>query len=79
MFIGVSPSGKAQDFDSCIRWFESSYPSYELGTPLYDADHAEPLIGVSFNGRTADSDSVDRGSNPFTPADWLETNLNRNW
>lgn len=23
-FIGLSPSGKAQDFDSCIRWFESS-------------------------------------------------------
>jgi hypothetical protein len=26
---GVSPSGKAQDSDSCIRWFESSYPSYK--------------------------------------------------
>ena len=26
--IGVSPSGKAHDFDSCIRWFESNYPSY---------------------------------------------------
>ena len=25
--IGVSPSGKAQDFDSCIRWFKSIYPS----------------------------------------------------
>ena len=24
---GLSPSGKAQDFDSCIRWFESSQPS----------------------------------------------------
>ena len=23
-FPGLSPSGKAQDFDSCIRWFESS-------------------------------------------------------
>jgi hypothetical protein len=23
-YIGLSPSGKAQDFDSCIRWFESS-------------------------------------------------------
>ena len=22
--FGLSPSGKAQDFDSCIRWFESS-------------------------------------------------------
>ena len=28
-FNGVSPSGKAQDFDSCIRWFESNYPSHE--------------------------------------------------
>lgn len=27
VYNGVSPSGKAQDFDSCIRWFESSYPS----------------------------------------------------
>ena len=25
--IGPSPSGKAQDFDSCTRWFESSWPS----------------------------------------------------
>ena len=25
--IGMSPSGKAQDFDSCIRWFEPSHPS----------------------------------------------------
>ena len=24
---GVSPSGKALDFDSSMRWFESSYPS----------------------------------------------------
>ncbi len=24
---GVSPSGKAQDFDSCIPWFESRHPS----------------------------------------------------
>ncbi len=24
VIIGLSPSGKAQDFDSCIRWFESS-------------------------------------------------------
>ena len=25
---GVSPSGKARDFDSLIRWFESSRPSH---------------------------------------------------
>ena len=24
---GVSPSGKAQGFDPCMRWFESSHPS----------------------------------------------------
>ena len=24
--IGVEPSGKAPDFDSAMRWFESSYP-----------------------------------------------------
>ena len=24
--VGLSPSGKAQDFDSCIRWSESSQP-----------------------------------------------------
>ncbi len=23
---------KAQDFDSCIRWFESSYPSHKKAT-----------------------------------------------
>ena len=23
-FVGLSPSGKAQGFDPCIRWFESS-------------------------------------------------------
>ena len=27
MNIGVSPSGKAQDFDSCTRGFESRHPS----------------------------------------------------
>ena len=24
IYIAPSPSGKVQDFDSCIRWFESS-------------------------------------------------------
>ena len=27
LYIGVSPSGKATDSDSVIRWVESSYPS----------------------------------------------------
>ena len=32
-FIGVSPSGKALDFDSSIRKFESCHPSHlRLGT-----------------------------------------------
>ena len=25
--IGIEPSGKALDFDSNMRWFESSYPN----------------------------------------------------
>ena len=29
LYIGMSPSGKATDFDSVIRWFESSHPSQE--------------------------------------------------
>ena len=29
---GIAKSVKAQDFDSCIRWFESSYPSIEKST-----------------------------------------------
>ena len=28
LHIGVSPSGKATDFDSVIRWFKSSHPSH---------------------------------------------------
>lgn len=27
MLYGLSPSGKAHDFDSCMRWFESNQPS----------------------------------------------------
>ena len=40
--IGVSPSGKATDSDSVIRWFESSYPSqlyhilYEKCSSIYN-------------------------------------------
>ena len=29
-FIGPSPSGKAQDFDSCSRQFESGWPSFGI-------------------------------------------------
>ena len=27
--LGPSPSGKAQAFDACSRWFESNWPCYE--------------------------------------------------
>ena len=49
--IGLSPSGKAQDFDSCTRWFESSWPSY--GRVAQVVEH------LTFN-------QVVRGSNPRT-------------
>ena len=29
--LGMSPSGKAQDFDSCIRAFEPRHPSHPGG------------------------------------------------
>ena len=32
--FGPSPSGKAQDFDSCTRWFESSWPRLTGRKPL---------------------------------------------
>ena len=48
---GPSPSGKAQDFDSCTRWFESSWPSY--GRVAQVVEH------LTFN-------QVVRGSNPRT-------------
>ena len=32
--VGVSPSGKATDFDSVMRWFESSYPSIKPSVKL---------------------------------------------
>ena len=48
---GSSPSGKAQDFDSCTRWFESSWPSY--GRVAQVVEH------LTFN-------QVVRGSNPRT-------------
>ena len=36
MNIGVSPSGKATDSDSVIRWFESSYPSHRRGKASFE-------------------------------------------
>ena len=39
---GVSPSGKARDFDSLIRWFESSHPCHAFsdGPILFYMCHA---------------------------------------
>ena len=50
---GLSPSGKAQDFDSCIRWFESNQPSNYYGALAQSVEH------LTFN-------QVVRGSNPRT-------------
>ena len=50
-FVGLSPSGKAQDFDSCIRWFESNWPSLYYGVLAQSVEH------LTFN-------QVVRGSNP---------------
>ena len=52
--FGLSPSGKAQDFDSCIRWFESSQPSQKLN--LY-GPLAQAVEHLTFN-------QVVRGSSP---------------
>ena len=40
-FIGLSPSGKAQDFDSCTRGFESRRPS------TWESPQRRKLQGVS--------------------------------
>ena len=62
---GSSPSGKAQDFDSCTRWFESSWPSY--GRVAQVVEH------LTFN-------QVVRGSNPRTLTylvPWFSVGLNK--
>ena len=48
---GVSPSGKARDFDSRIRWFESGHPSHLFDPLAQLAEHLPFKQGV-------------RGSNP---------------
>lgn len=34
MDLGMSPRGKAQDFDSCIRWFKSGHPCQGASVPI---------------------------------------------
>ena len=45
VMIGVSPSGKAWDFDSHMRWFESSYPCH-YGSLAQLAEHLTFNQGV---------------------------------
>ena len=50
-YNGSSPSGKARDFDSRIRWFESGHPSHLFDPLAQLAEHLPFKQGV-------------RGSNP---------------
>ena len=43
---GVSPSGKARDFDSLMRWFESSYPSFKIAGVAELADALDSKSSV---------------------------------
>ncbi len=45
-FIGVSPSGKARDFDSRIRRFKSCHPSQNFGPLAQSAEHVTFNHGV---------------------------------
>ena len=49
--IGVSPSGKARDFDSRIRWFKSSYPSQKAGPLAQVVEHVTFNHGVPRSSR----------------------------
>ena len=42
---GISPSGKAQDFDSCIRRFESGYPSCRVLVAEFSAKNRCASLG----------------------------------
>ena len=56
-FNGPSPSGKAQDFDSCIRWFKSSRSSSNAGNIIVYGPLAQVVEHLTFN-------QVVRGSSP---------------
>ena len=45
--FGVSPSGKAQHFDCCIRWFKSSHPSQLIRAYTVIMDLALKLLLLS--------------------------------
>ena len=46
LFVGVSPSGKARDFDSRIRRFKSCHPSQNYGPLAQSAEHVTFNHGV---------------------------------
>ena len=52
--VGASPSGKAADFDSAIRRFESSRPSQAVQSPLLSRvmPNLRPLL-AAFCGRVS--------------------------
>ena len=56
IIIGVQPSGKATDFDSVMRWFESSYPSFFILI----------LMAVQPSGKARVCKTLTVGSNPTT-------------
>ena len=47
--IGVSPSGKARDFDSLIRWFESSHPCQNLMETSASGDSLWTCAGANIS------------------------------
>ena len=57
-YIGASPSGKARDFDSLIRWFESSRPSHRgVVDPGIVSFHARRRSGKSAATRWISSEA----------------------
>ena len=48
---GISPSGKATDFDSVIRRFESCYPSQKLDLLAQSVEHVTFNHGVQGSDR----------------------------
>lgn len=44
LHTGVQPSGKARDFDSLTRWFESSHPCQSVSGGLYRHDRLPALL-----------------------------------
>ena len=69
IIIGVQPSGKATDFDSVMRWFESSYPSFFILI----------LMAVQPSGKARVCKTLTVGSNPTTAFCFIKLPMWRNW